>query len=187
MDLSHSVPAGMQQPIDNKQQTLMWQQNQYLNPDSGIQSGATTQAPSVSSKHGPEEMDQESHAMDTSHMMSYDFQEQGDHMCYYSIFGVRNPVHMNILICTSIVIILGFGTGYTTDQVDEMNQQLNQTRSNRVRAALFPETLEEGVQIPSTQVNPEQPTAVQRLTEPSQMLKCAVVNLINYQVSDTYE
>ena len=34
---------------------MMWQQNQYM--DSGIQSGATTQAPSVSSKHGPEEMD----------------------------------------------------------------------------------------------------------------------------------
>ena len=63
-----------------------------------------------------------------------------------------------------------------------MNQQLNQTRSQRVRAAMFPETLEEGVQIPSTQIHPDQPTAVQRLAEPSQMLKHAVVNLINYQV-----
>ena len=72
MDLSHSVPA--MQPMDSKQQTLMWQQNQYLGVDSGIQSGATTQAPSVSSKHGPEEMDQENHAMDTSHMM-YEFDQ----------------------------------------------------------------------------------------------------------------
>jgi catenin beta 1 len=64
----------------------------------------------------------------------------------------------------------------------EMNQQLNQTRSQRVRAAMFPETLEEGIQIPSTQIHPDQPTAVQRLAEPSQMLKHAVVNLINYQV-----
>ena len=63
-----------------------------------------------------------------------------------------------------------------------MNQQLNQTRSQRVRAAMFPETLEEGIQIPSTQIHPDQPTAVQRLAEPSQMLKHAVVNLINYQV-----
>lgn len=47
---------------------------------------------------------------------------------------------------------------------------------------MFPETLPEGVQIPSTQVHPDQPTAVQRLAEPSQMLKHAVVNLINYQV-----
>jgi catenin beta 1 len=46
-----------------------------------------------------------------------------------------------------------------------------------------PETLDEGVEIPSTQYDPSQPTAVQRLAEPSQMLKHAVVNLINYQVS----
>ena len=31
------------------------------------------------------------------------------------------------------------------------------------------------------QLDPMQPTAVQRLAEPSQMLKHAVVNLINYQ------
>ncbi len=65
----------------------------------------------------------------------------------------------------------------------EMNQQLNQTRSQRVRAAMFPETLEEGIEIPSTQLDPSHPTAVQRLAEPSQMLKHAVVNLINYQVN----
>jgi hypothetical protein len=47
---------------------------------------------------------------------------------------------------------------------------------------MFPETLEEGIEIPSTQFDPAQPTAVQRLAEPSQMLKHAVVNLINYQV-----
>lgn len=75
----------------------------------------------------------------------------------------------------------GYGPAYTQEQVDDMNQQLNQTRSQRVRAAMFPETLEEGVQIPSTQFDPAHPTAVQRLSEPSQMLKHAVVNLINYQ------
>lgn len=69
-----------------------------------------------------------------------------------------------------------------SSQVDDMNQQLNQTRSQRVRAAMFPETLDEGMEIPSTQFDPQQPTAVQRLAEPSQMLKHAVVNLINYQV-----
>ncbi len=66
-------------------------------------------------------------------------------------------------------------------QCIEMNQQLNQTRSQRVRAAMFPETLEDGIEIPSTQLDPREPTAVQRLSEPSQMLKHAVVNLINYQ------
>ena len=63
----------------------------------------------------------------------------------------------------------------------EMNQQLNQTRSQRVRGAMFPETLDEGMQAPQAQIHPGQETAVQRLSEPSQMLKSAVVNLINYQ------
>lgn len=139
-------PPDMQ--MDSKQQTMMWQQNQYMG-DSGIQSGTTTQAPSVSSKHGPEDMDQEDPNMDSSGMM-FNFDQ-------------------------------GFNPGFSQEQVDEMNQQLNQTRSQRVRAAMFPETLEEGIQIPSTQIHPDQPTAVQRLTEPSQMLKHAVVNLINYQ------
>ncbi|UYV74419.1 CTNNB1 [Cordylochernes scorpioides] len=75
----------------------------------------------------------------------------------------------------------GFTPAFTEDQVDEMNQQLTQTRSQRVRAAMFPETLDEGMEIPSTQFDTSNPTAVQRLAEPSQMLKHAVVNLINYQ------
>lgn len=70
---------------------------------------------------------------------------------------------------------------FTQDQVDDMNTQLNQTRSQRVRAAMFPETVEEGMNIPSTQFDPQQATAVQRLSEPSQMLKHAVSNLVNYQ------
>lgn len=65
----------------------------------------------------------------------------------------------------------------------EMNLQLSQTRSQRIRAAMFPETLDEGIEIPSTQFNPGQLTNVQQLAESSQMLKHAVVNLINYQVT----
>lgn len=75
----------------------------------------------------------------------------------------------------------GFPQSFTQDQVDDMNHQLSHTRSQRVRAAMFPETLDGGIEIPSTQFDPQQPTAVQRLAEPSQMLKHAVVNLINYQ------
>ncbi|KAL1494297.1 hypothetical protein ABEB36_009919 [Hypothenemus hampei] len=71
--------------------------------------------------------------------------------------------------------------GFTQDQVDDMNNQLISTRAHRVRGAMFPETLEEGIEIPSTQFDPQHQTAVQRLAEPSQMLKHAVVNLINYQ------
>ena len=62
-----------------------------------------------------------------------------------------------------------------------MNQRMNQTRPQRVRDAMFPETLDEGMQVPQTAIHPGAETAVQRLSEPSQMLKSAVVNLINYQ------
>ena len=44
----------------------------------------------------------------------------------------------------------GYSQGFTQDQVDEMNNQLNQTRSQRVRAAMLPETLDEGIEIPTT-------------------------------------
>merc|ERR1719239_1869041 len=116
-----------------------------MGPDSGIQSGAATQAHSLTGH----EMDDE---MDTGEGQVIFDMDQGFPQ-----------------------------SGYTQEQVDEMNQQLNQTRSQRVRAAMFPETLDEGLEIPSTQLDPAQPTAVQRLSEPSQMLKHAVVNLINYQ------
>lgn len=55
------------------------------------------------------------------------------------------------------------------------------TRAQRVRAAMFPETLEEGTTILSTQTDPSQMTNVQRLAEPSQLLKTAIIHLINYQ------
>ena len=100
MDLSDSVPQ-----MDAKQQTMMWQQNQYMG-DSGIHSGATTQvttvlllnrmnwfdtcsfngsdavlglfktellvfpqAPSVSSKHGPDDIEGMTEDMDMSRNM----------------------------------------------------------------------------------------------------------------------
>ncbi|KAF0294114.1 Armadillo segment polarity protein [Amphibalanus amphitrite] len=116
----------------------MWQQANYLGGgDSGINSGATTQAPSLTGKEDD---------METADMMF-------------------DPNY----------------AGYSQGQVDDMNQTLSQTRSQRVRAAMFPETLDEGLEIPSTQMERGQPTAVQRLAEPSQMLRHAVVNLINYQ------
>ena len=132
-------------PPPGKADINMWQQQHYMGPDSGIQSGAATQAHSLTGH----EMDDE---MDTGENQVIFDMDQGFPQ-----------------------------SGYTQEQVDEMNQQLNQTRSQRVRAAMFPETLDEGLEIPSTQLDPAQPTAVQRLSEPSQMLKHAVVNLINYQ------
>merc|ERR1719432_246291 len=143
-----SLTRGGYQPqgeLGGKQgQVDLWQQGHYMGPDSGIQSGAATQAHSLTG-HDQEEMD-----TGGGEQVMFDMDQ-------------------------------GFPQSYTQEQVDEMNQQLNQTRSQRVRAAMFPETLEEGLEIPSTQLDPREPTAVQRLSEPSQMLKHAVVNLINYQ------
>ncbi|XP_030586380.1 junction plakoglobin-like [Archocentrus centrarchus] len=63
----------------------------------------------------------------------------------------------------------------------ELDPQSIMTRTQRVRAAMFPETLEGGTTILSTQTDPSQMTNVQRLAEPSQMLKTAIIHLINYQ------
>ena len=54
--------------------------------------------------------------------------------------------------------------------------------SQHIRQGMFPETLEEGAHISSTQFDSASSTAVQRLAEPSLMPKQAVVNLISYQV-----
>lgn len=61
------------------------------------------------------------------------------------------------------------------------NADYEATRAVRIRNAMFPETVDEGIEMPSTQYDFGQSTNVQRLTEPSQMLKTAVVNIINYQ------
>uniref|UniRef100_A0A673NNE8 Junction plakoglobin b n=1 Tax=Sinocyclocheilus rhinocerous TaxID=307959 RepID=A0A673NNE8_9TELE len=68
---------------------------------------------------------------------------------------------------------------YETNLINSFNMeaQYSLTRAQRVRAAMFPETIVEG----EMQSNPDQPTNVQRLAEPSQLLKTAIVHLINYQ------
>ncbi|XP_058474897.1 catenin beta-1-like isoform X2 [Solea solea] len=121
---------------DSKTAVSQWQQQSYL--DSGIQSGVTTTAPSLSGKGNPDA-------------------EEDDPSLYDWEF---NPP-------------------FTPETPDIEGYAM--TRAQRVRAAMFPETLEEGIQIPPTQLDAAHPTAVQRLAEPSQMLKHAVVNLINYQ------
>ena len=54
-----------------------------------------------------------------------------------------------------------------------------------VRAVMFPETKDEGLETPSTQLDPAQTTVTQRLSKLSQMLKHAVVDLIKDQRSCT--
>uniref|UniRef100_A0A8C9VPV4 Junction plakoglobin n=1 Tax=Scleropages formosus TaxID=113540 RepID=A0A8C9VPV4_SCLFO len=62
----------------------------------------------------------------------------------------------------------------------DVESQYMLTRAQRVRAAMFPETME-GVSVLSTQTDTTQQTNVQRLAEPSQLLKTAIMHLINYQ------
>ncbi|MBN3325922.1 CTNB1 protein, partial [Atractosteus spatula] len=126
---------------DRKAAVSHWQQQSYL--DSGIHSGATTTAPSLSGKGNPEDDDVDNQVL-------YEWET-------------------------------GFSQSFAQDQVADIDGQYAMTRAQRVRAAMFPETLDEGMQIPSTQFDGAHPTNVQRLAEPSQMLKHAVVNLINYQ------
>uniref|UniRef100_A0A671YBN1 Catenin beta-1-like n=1 Tax=Sparus aurata TaxID=8175 RepID=A0A671YBN1_SPAAU len=121
---------------DSKAAVSQWQQQSYL--DSGIQSGVTTTAPSLSGKGNPDAEEDDP--------TLYDWE---------------------------------FNQPFTPEAPDIEGYAM--TRAQRVRAAMFPETLEEGIQIPPTQLDAAHPTAVQRLAEPSQMLKHAVVNLINYQ------
>jgi len=81
------VPGGSQQPqpymgemapVDSSHQTMMWQQNQYM-VDSGIHSGSTTQAPSVSSKQGALDACED---LDVTQQMIYDFDRGYTHGGY---------------------------------------------------------------------------------------------------------
>uniref|UniRef100_A0A3P8TXS4 Junction plakoglobin a n=1 Tax=Amphiprion percula TaxID=161767 RepID=A0A3P8TXS4_AMPPE len=72
-------------------------------------------------------------------------------------------------------------TTTTSTEPADLESQYAMTRAQRVRAAMFPETLEAGTTFLSTQTDPSQMTNVQRLAEPSQMLKTAIIHLINYQ------
>lgn len=69
---------GEMAPMDSSHQTMMWQQNQYM-VDSGIHSGSTTQAPSVSSKHGGLDSCED---LDVTQQMIYDFDRGYTHGGY---------------------------------------------------------------------------------------------------------
>uniref|UniRef100_A0A8C1TKA0 Junction plakoglobin-like n=1 Tax=Cyprinus carpio TaxID=7962 RepID=A0A8C1TKA0_CYPCA len=70
---------------------------------------------------------------------------------------------------------------YSTTFTENPAGEYNMTRAQRVRAAMFPETVMEGTAILSTQMDSSQQTNVQKLAEPSQQLKAAIIHLINYQ------
>ncbi|KRZ67776.1 Armadillo segment polarity protein [Trichinella papuae] len=71
--------------------------------------------------------------------------------------------------------------GYTREQIDGINAEYEATRSQRIRVTMFPETIEDPKDLSTSQYDfGPMTTNVQRLAEPSQMLKTAVVNIINY-------
>ncbi|XP_077413747.1 junction plakoglobin a-like isoform X1 [Vanacampus margaritifer] len=80
-------------------------------------------------------------------------------------------------------VITSTGVGAAGDQESptDLDAQYSLTRAQRVRAAMFPETLVEGEAAIPVQADPTQQSNVQRLSEPSQLLKTAIVHLINYQ------
>ena len=51
---------------------------------------------------------------------------------------------------------------------------------------MFPESSNEIEEIPNTQVLPDQQTNLQRMAQPSQVLRAAIQNIANYQVTDDY-
>ena len=57
-----------------------------------------------------------------------------------------------------------------------------QSRPDRIRMTMFPETIQEGDEIPSTQMMSNQQTNLQRLAQPAQILKSALSSLATYQV-----
>lgn len=130
-----------QDMMSAKEQTLIWQQNSYL-CDSGIQSGATTQVPSISG-HDDED------GMENDPLM-FDMDQ-------------------------------GYSRNFAHEDLDDVSGQLGQTRSQCARAAMFPESHEDGITIPSAQFDQQPLTPEQRLSKVSEMLKHGVVNLIHYQ------
>lgn len=154
---------------DRKAAVSHWQQQSYL--DSGIHSGATTTAPSLSGKGNPEEDDVDNQVM-------YEWEQGFNQNFSQDQVQGRSPVPPSPASTGHCSPVL---TQRCLSPLPDIDGQYAMTRAQRVRAAMFPETLEEGVQIPSTQYDAANPTNVQRLAEPSQMLKHAVVNLINYQ------
>lgn len=149
---------------DSKAAVSQWQQQSYL--DSGIQSGVTTTAPSLSGKGNPDAEEDDPTLYDWE--FNQPFTPEAAGKCQ-----PRSELPLMLLKLRQIFKLL--------EHFHLDIEGYAMTRAQRVRAAMFPETLEEGIQIPPTQLDAAHPTAVQRLAEPSQMLKHAVVNLINYQ------
>nr|XP_018895925.1 PREDICTED: armadillo segment polarity protein-like [Bemisia tabaci] len=180
-----------------EEQTLMWAQNTYLNVESGIHSGTTTQASSVIAG---KEMDTDQLMFDLDHEFNQEVyqagrdpvkEEQTLMWAQNTYLNVESGIHSGTTTQASSVIA---GKEMDTDQLmfdldhefnqEEVKQQLSQTGGQQVRGAMFPETLEEGMQIPSTQMDQTRPAPVEHSVGPSQMLKHAMNSLMNSYQDD---
>ena len=63
--------------------------------------------------------------------------------------------------------------------VASTTEQIVQGRPDRIRMTMFPD---DGMDVPSTQMMRNQPTNLQRLSQPAQILKAIVSGLATYQV-----
>lgn len=81
-----------------KEQTLMWQQNSYMN-DSGIHSGAVTQAPSLSGKED-EEMEGDQLMFDLDQGFAQGFTQ--DQVDGETITPFVNPTLQSWILCITI-------------------------------------------------------------------------------------
>ncbi|KAJ3601071.1 hypothetical protein NHX12_032044, partial [Muraenolepis orangiensis] len=132
-----------------------WQQTYYAH-DSGIQSGATT-------------------LRDDESCTEYSLNKK-----YVASAGASTTT-------AAAGVTAGSGGGSRDaaeggpDSPTDLDLQYSLTRAQRVRAAMFPETLVEGEAAMPVQSDPTQQSNVQLLAEPSQLLKMAIVHLINYQ------
>lgn len=159
------LPENESENIKTRQEeTLLWASGGM---DSGISTGVNTTAHSVISGRS-----------NTNEVHEHDNNEP----TVLSSGSTSNPYEWGGGVNTAPSYDPSVGHHLTGDDlVEDMNQQLIQSKTHRVRQAMFPESLDEGMEIPSTQVDNRKPTAVQQLAEPSQMLKTAVANLIHYQ------
>lgn len=64
-----------------------------------------------------------------------------------------------------------------------VSSRMQQTSAERIRMTMFPDTIQEGEEVPSTQVAPGQQSNLQRLAHSAQVLKTAVSALTTYQGS----
>ena len=188
-NFKNTIEAFEDMSLSKDQQTLMWQQQQLKHHhqqqqqqqwDSGTQSGVTTQtAPSLNGSRDADYGDPrfptdggfyDNHDVNHADDVTWNHEDDDDDDEIDD-----NDVEENEDSSSPRQ------NAFTRSQLDEIRIQLQQTRAQRVRAAMFPESLEEGVEIPQTCFDPSRPSAVERLAEASEMLKIAVVHLINYQ------